>query len=47
MRRGRIGLMFIVCGFAFLYHGSSSMIRVPSEKEEGEILQMQRLTNKR
>ena len=38
MRRGRVGLIFIITGFLFLLYGSSAIIEVPSEDKEQEIL---------
>ena len=29
-RRGRIGLMFWMCGFIFLYYGSNAIVHKPT-----------------
>jgi hypothetical protein len=33
-RRGRCGILFFICGFIFLYIGSTLIIYIPSDSEE-------------
>ena len=47
IRRGRVGLIFIITGFTFLLFGSNAMIPVPTEEQEFDIRMLQKAAKKR